>query len=85
MAQVEPCLAGEDFSFLAAEVPSAFLWLGQGGRLTSDSTTSNTEPLDTALSLHHPRFAVDESVLPTGVALHAHLATMSLQDLSTAR
>ena len=85
MAQVEPCLAGEDFSFLAADVPSAFLWLGQGGSAASDSTTSGAQPLDTALSLHHPRFAVDEDVLATGVALHAHLAAMSLRDLATAR
>jgi len=78
-------LAGEDFSFLAAEVPSAFLWLGQGGSAAGYSTNSGAEPLDTALSLHHPRFAVDEDVLPTGVALHAHLAAMSLRDLAATR
>lgn len=78
-------MAGEDFSFLAAEVPSAFIWIGQGGSAASDSTTSNAQPLDTALSLHHPRFAVDEDVLPTGVALHAHLAAMSLRDLAITR
>jgi metal-dependent amidase/aminoacylase/carboxypeptidase family protein len=60
-------------------VPSAFLWLGQG---SGTAAAPGAAPLDTALSLHHPRFAVDEGVFPTGVALHAHLAAMSLWHLA---
>ena len=35
-------------------------------------------PSNLSYGLHHPRFAIDEEVLSTGVALHAHLALSSL-------
>ena len=59
-------------------MPSAFFWIGQGGSLGG----AKSGTLDTGLALHHPRFAVDEKVLATGVALHAYLAMSSLKDLT---
>lgn len=76
ISKVDPCMGAEDFSFYASEVPSAFLFIGQGG-----SCNENGEQLKTSFSLHHPCFAIDEKVLATGVALHAHLATSALIDL----
>ncbi|KAL3150675.1 hypothetical protein ABBQ32_000471 [Trebouxia sp. C0010 RCD-2024] len=61
-----PTLAGEDFSFYshAAHVPSCFTFLG-----------IRNEKLGTVHGLHTPKFKVDESVLRTGAAMHAALAT----------
>ena len=67
----EPTMAGEDFGFVADEVPSTFFLLGQG---------SGTEP-PTHYGLHHPHFALDESVMPKGVELHVNLALRGLQRL----
>lgn len=61
-----PTLAGEDFSFYAhaAHVPSCFTFLG-----------IRDEKLGTVHGLHTPKFKLDESVLRTGAAMHAALAT----------
>ena len=69
--EVEPTMGGEDFSFVAEKVPSTFFLLGQG---------SGTNP-PTNYGLHHPHFAMDESVLPRGVELHVNLALRSLKKL----
>ncbi|MBK9118096.1 MAG: amidohydrolase [Phycisphaerales bacterium] len=52
----------EDFAYYAAQVPSAFLFLG-----------ARNEALDCRYPHHHPRFNVDEAALPLGVALLARL------------
>jgi amidohydrolase len=67
----EPTMGAEDFSFVAESIPSAFFLLGQG---------SGTDP-PTDYGLHHPHFALDESVLPQGVELHVNLALRALQKL----
>ena len=69
--EIEASLAGEDFSFFAQSVPSVFLAIGQG---------SGKAP-PTNMGLHNPRFALDEGVMPTGAALHAHLALRALEKL----
>ena len=61
-----------DFSFVAETIPSTFFFLGQG---------SGTEPA-TNYGLHHPHFALDESVLPRGVELHVNLAVRALAKLA---
>jgi amidohydrolase len=58
--EVEPTMGAEDFSFVAELIPSTFFFLGQG---------SGTGP-STNYGLHHPHFALDESILPKGVELH---------------
>lgn len=72
LTDVEPTMGGEDFSFLAEEVPSTFFLLGQG---------SGKSP-DTSYGLHHPHFAMDESVLPKGVELLVNVALRALHKLA---
>ncbi|CAB9513358.1 IAA-amino acid hydrolase ILR1-like [Seminavis robusta] len=67
----EPTMGGEDFSFVAEQVPSTFFLLGQG---------SGQDP-PTNYGLHHPHFALDESVMPQGVELHVNLALRALRRL----
>jgi metal-dependent amidase/aminoacylase/carboxypeptidase family protein len=57
---------------VAEHVPSTFFLLGQG---------SGKDP-DTSYGLHHPHFALDESVLPLGVELHVNLALRALRKLA---
>ncbi|KAL3929643.1 MAG: hypothetical protein SGBAC_012120 [Bacillariaceae sp.] len=69
--EVEPGMGAEDFGFIADEIPSSYFMIGQG---------SGTDP-PTNFGLHHPRFALDESILPQGVELHANLALRALHML----
>ena len=69
----EPTMGAEDFSFVAESIPSSFFLLGQG---------SGRNP-PTNFGLHHPKFALDESVMPRGVELHVNLALRSLRKLGT--
>jgi amidohydrolase len=57
---MEPFMAAEDFAFLAEAVPGAFFWLGAA--------------LADAREHHHPRFDIDERVLPMGAAVLARSA-----------
>lgn len=75
VVEVEPVMAAEDFSFLAQEVPGAFIFLGQGSGEQEGGAATNH-------GLHNPRFTLHERVLKIGVALHAHLAIQSLADLA---
>lgn len=61
-----PTMGAEDFSFLANAAPGAYLWLGAA--------------LPDAREHHHPRFDIDESVLPLGAALLAGAALDLLSD-----
>jgi IAA-amino acid hydrolase len=72
-----PTMGGEDFAFLAREIPSVFYRLGQG---TGGDESHHVPPTD--YGLHHPSFALDEDVLPLGVQLHANLALRSLDKLT---
>lgn len=69
--ETEPTMGAEDFSFVAESIPSTFFLLGQG---------SGTDP-PTNYGLHHPHFALDESVMPRGVELHVNLALRALRKL----
>ncbi len=60
-----PVLLAEDFAFLARRVPGVFFWLGAA--------------LPEPRQHHHPRFDVDESVLPLGAAALTR-AALSLLD-----
>jgi amidohydrolase len=71
LRETEPTMGAEDFSFLAETIPSAFFFLGQG---------SGENP-PTNYGLHHPHFALDESVMPRGVELHVNLALRALRKL----
>jgi amidohydrolase len=71
LMDIEPTMGAEDFGFVAESIPSTFFLLGQG---------SGTDP-PTNYGLHHPHFALDESVLPRGVELHVNLALRALKKL----
>jgi amidohydrolase len=72
LTDIEPTMGAEDFSFVAESIPSTFFLLGQGsGKLP-----------DTNYGLHHPHFALDESVLPRGVELHVNAALRALHKLA---
>ena len=83
---MDATMGGEDFSFIANEVPSLFLALGQGDPawtgLLDPRTGDAWGPLDTTVTVHNARFVLHEGVLQTGVALHAHLALQQLKALS---
>lgn len=72
LRDIEPTMGAEDFSFVAEKVPSTFFLLGQG---------SGQDP-PTNFGLHHPHFALDESVLSRGVELHVNLALRALSKLA---
>jgi amidohydrolase len=72
LRDIEPTMGAEDFSFVAETIPSTFFLLGQG---------SGQDP-PTNYGLHHPHFALDESVMTRGVELHTNLAIRALKKLS---
>lgn len=69
---MEPWMAGEDFAFIAQEVPSCFSLLG-----------IRDEKVGSVHGLHTSRFLMDESVLPVGAALHAAFALEYLEEKGT--
>ena len=62
---MERWMAAEDFSFLARRAPGCFVWLG----------AALAQPREH----HHPRFDVDDSVLPIAAALLAGAAAALLE------
>ena len=90
---IDPTLGAEDFAFIAQGVPSAFFFLGQGGKqedtrdadediIVCGECGSNVRKVPTNLGLHHPEFNLDEDILPKGVELFVNLALRALQELS---
>lgn len=65
----EPTMNSEDFAFYTERVPGAIAWIGV-----------RDEALGIVHPLHHPRFAVDEAVIPIGVELLLHTAIALLED-----
>ena len=61
-------MGGEDFSYLAQEVPGCFFWLG------------GATPGKPARLHHHPCFDVDERCLPLGTALLAEISIRFLAE-----
>lgn len=74
---VEPTMGGEDFAFYADAIPSTFFFIGQGSGENEKYHVPRTD-----YGLHHPSFALDESVMPIGVELHVNLALRSLKKLT---
>ncbi len=68
LTRIEPIMEAEDFAFLAQEAPGAFFWLGAA--------------LPEPRRHHHPRFDIDEAVLPLGTALLARSAIRILEALA---
>jgi amidohydrolase len=66
--EAEAMMGAEDFAILAREAPGAFLWVGAA--------------LPDPREHHHPRFDIDEKVLPILSALLAGMAEAMLRELS---
>ena len=64
-------MGGEDLAFYLQHMPGVFVGLG-----------IQSEEAGSTWSVHHPRFKMDESALPTGSALHVACALWSLQELA---
>lgn len=60
--EVPPLLGGEDFAYIAAEIPACFALLG------------TQDPNGPPFSLHHPKMQLDEAALPFGAAFLARTA-----------
>lgn len=63
---MEGWMGAEDFAFLAREAPGCFIWVGAA--------------LPDSREHHHPRFDIDESVLPLDAALLAQSAVALLKE-----
>jgi len=68
IAPFEPIMGAEDFALLLQRAPGAFLWLGAA--------------LDLPREHHHPRFDIDERVLPRGAAILAACTMHALRELA---
>ena len=60
-----PTMGGEDFSYMLAERPGAYVWLGQGGG-------------PGGCFLHHPNFDFNDEVIPLGAGYLAALVEEAL-------
>jgi metal-dependent amidase/aminoacylase/carboxypeptidase family protein len=60
---MKPLMGSEDFSFYLQKIPGTFVFLG----------VENKEK-GIIYPQHHPKFDIDEDILPTGTALHAAVA-----------
>lgn len=63
-AEVDPSMAGEDFSYMLKERPGAFIFIGNG---------------DTA-GLHNPAYDFNDEVIPYGVSYWVRLAEQRLAE-----
>ncbi len=63
VVDAEPSMGGEDFSRYADKVPAVFVYLG-----------AKNPAKGIVYPHHHPRFDIDEDVLPSGVELHVRVA-----------
>lgn len=69
MVLMDPSMGSEDFSYVANEVPSMFMWMG--GRVDDDSLV---------YPLHHNHMVLNEDAFPIGAAMHAHCAMEWLKE-----
>ncbi len=63
VGEAEPMMGGEDFSAYLGSAPGAFVWIG-----------CRNEAVGASYPHHHPRFAIDETAMQTGVALFQRVA-----------
>ena len=68
--EAPPIMGGEDFAYFLQRVPGVFVGLGM-----------HSEEAGAVWSVHHPRFKMDERVIPTGSALHVAFALRTLEEL----
>jgi hippurate hydrolase len=56
----QPCMGGEDFSFMLQERPGCYIWIGNG-------------PSDNGRVLHNPQYDFNDELLPVGASYWARL------------
>ncbi len=56
----QPCMGGEDFSFMLEQRPGCYVWIGNG-------------PSDNDRLLHNPRYDFNDEILPLGATYFAKL------------
>lgn len=66
--EMKPLMGSEDFSYYLQKVPGTFVFLGVGNKEKG-----------IVYPQHHPKFELDEDVLPLGTALHMAVALEYLQ------
>jgi amidohydrolase len=69
--EMKPLMGSEDFSYYLQKIPGSFVYLGV-----------KNEKKGLVYPHHHPRFDIDEEVLPTGTALHVAVALDYLNEES---
>ncbi|HHV73011.1 MAG TPA: amidohydrolase [Clostridia bacterium] len=69
IVETKPSMGGEDFSFFLQEVPGSYIKIG-----------INNPAKGIIYPLHHPKFDLDEDVLPITAALMAQIAWDFLQE-----
>lgn len=70
LPEVEPSMAGEDFSRFLAEIPGAFYWLG-----CAKEGEENPKPL------HDPEFYLNEDALEVGINTMVEVTVKALEKL----
>lgn len=70
LPEVDPSMAGEDFSRFLAEIPGAFYWLGCAGQGEAASKP-----------LHDPEFFFDEDALEVGINTMVSVTVNALEKL----
>ena len=61
--QMKPLMGSEDFSYYLQKIPGTFVFLG-----------AENKEKGIIYPQHHPRYDIDEDILPIGAALHAAVA-----------
>ena len=69
ISMMKPLMGSEDFSFYLQKIPGTFAFLG----------VENKEK-GIIYPQHHPKYNIDEDILPIGAALHAAVAREYLKD-----
>jgi amidohydrolase len=67
LTELAPIMGGDDFSAYLAEAPGCYAFIGAA-------------PDGDIYPHHHPRFAIDERALATGVRLHVDVARRALEE-----
>jgi len=69
ISMMKPLMGSEDFSFYLQKIPGTFAFLG----------VENKEK-GIIYPQHHPKYNIDEDILPIGAALHVAVAREYLKD-----
>ncbi len=69
LTEIDPCMGGEDFCYMARQIPACYIWMGQG---ESDPDSPHSQ------SCHHPGYDFNDSIIPLGVEYWVKLVEKAL-------